>query len=608
MAETRNARIVKYLNLGFDDFVKDLRDFSKIFFPKTSKDLSDGSSAQMMLEQSAFIGDVLAFYLEDRFKNTNLQTAKDINQIFVLARGLGYPLRGPAAAGGQTNFYLEVPATTGSTGGFQPDMRYAANFKNVQLQNSNGVVFEALEDVNFGEVNTSSSLESRVSQRDQMGLPTHYILKRIAEVSAGKTITQTISVGDYIPFRKVEISDPNVLEIISVKDEVGDNWYQVDYHAQEAIFEGIRNTFDDSDDVPYILKLKTVPKRFVSRINPSTGRTSLIFGPGKGTEIGTPFVPDPGDIALDLKGKLTFSPPFIDPQNFLRTRTLGLAPFNTTLTVKARVGGGRVTNTSVGSLKDIIGKETELNSAGLDPQNLTDVLNSFSTQNDAPLLGGEEPETPEEIKQNASAFFAAQGRVNTREDYIARPLSMPSKFGRVFRVYAANNCNPNGGVQLYVIGKNERDQLIKPTSTLKKNLRTYLSKFTRLNQGIDILDGRIINIGLDFSIVVQPGFNKTQVKIDALKVMKEFFQVDKWSLNQPIILDDIRCLLKEVEGVLSISEIEIRNKNNTTDGQSYSEDAYSIQTNTKNGIIFAPENGMFEVKFPNGPDIRVGAL
>ena len=608
MAETRNSKIVKYLNLGFDDFVSDLRDFSKIFFPKTSKDLSDASSGQMMIEQAAYIGDVLAFYLEDRFKNTNLQTAKDIDQIFVLARGLGYPLRGPTAAGGQTNFYLEVPATTGSTGGFQPDLRYAANFKNVQLQNSNGVVFEALDDVDFSQVDTSSSLESRVSQRDQLGLPTHYILKTQVDVSAGKTVSQIVSIGDYRPFRKVEFGQPNVLEIISVKDETGENWYEVDYHAQEAIFEGIKSTFDDSDDVPYVLKLKTVPRRFVSRINPSTGRTSLVFGPGKGTEVGTPFVPDPGDIALDLKGKLTFSPPFIDPQNFLKTRTLGLAPFNTTLTIKARVGGGRVTNTSVGSLKDIISKETELNTAGLDTQSLNNVLNSFSTQNDLPLLGGEEAETIEEIKQNASAFFAAQGRLNTREDYIARALSLPSKFGRIFRVYARTNCNPNGGVQLHIIGRNERGQLIKPTDTLKKNLKTYLSKFTRLNQGIDILDGKIINIGLNFSIVVQPGFNKTQVKIDALKVMKDFFKVENWSLNQPIILDDIRCLLKEVEGVLSVSELEIVNKNNITDGQSYSEDSYSIQTNTRNGIIFAPEKGMFEVKFPNGPDIRVGAL
>ena len=608
MADTRNSKIVKYLNLGFDDFVSDLRDFSKIFFPKTSKDLSDASSGQMMIEQAAYIGDVLAFYLEDRFKNTNIQTAKDIDQIFVLARGLGYPLRGPTAAGGQTNFYLEVPATTGSTGGFQPDLRYAANFKNVQLQNSNGVVFEALDDVDFSQVDTSSSLESRVSQRDQLGLPTHYILKTQVDVSAGKTVSQTVSIGDYRPFRKVEFGQPNVLEIISVKDETGENWYEVDYHAQESIFEGIRSTFDDSDDVPYVLKLKTVPRRFVSRINPSTGRTSLVFGPGKGTEVGTPFVPDPGDIALDLKGKLTFSPPFIDPQNFLKTRTLGLAPFNTTLTIRARVGGGRVTNTSVGSLKDIISKETELNTAGLDTQSLNNVLNSFSTQNDLPMLGGEEAETIEEIKQNASAFFAAQGRLNTREDYIARALSLPSKFGRIFRVYARTNCNPNGGVQLHIIGRNERGQLIKPTDTLKKNLKTYLSKFTRLNQGIDILDGRIINIGLNFSLVVQPGFNKTQVKIDALKVMKDFFKVENWSLNQPIILDDIRCLLKEVEGVLSISELEIVNKNNITDGQSYSEDSYSIQTNTRNGIIFAPEKGMFEVKFPNGPDIRVGAL
>lgn len=607
--EKRNAKIVKYLNLGFEDFVKDLQDFSKIFFPKTSKDLSDASSGQMMIEQASFVGDVLSFYMEDRFKNSNMQTAKDINQIFVLARSLGYPLQGPRAASGKTNFYLEVPAVTGSGGGYIPNRQYAANFKNVQCQNTNGIIFEALEDINFSKVNISSSLESRVSRRNQLGVPTHFVLKTQGEVIAGKTITQTTTINDYKAFRKVEISEPNVLDIVSVKDSEGENWYQVDYLAQEAIFEGVRNVESDSEEVPYSLKLKAVPRRFVTKITPNTGRTTLVFGPGKATEVGTSFVPDPSDIALDLKGKLTFSPPFIDPQNFLKTRTLGLAPFGTTLTIKARVGGGKITNTSVGSLKEIVSKEIDLATAGLDVQELNNTLKSFSTENnEGPILGGEEAESPEEIKQNSSAFFAAQGRVNTLEDYVARSLSLPSKFGKIFRVYATFNGVSNGGVQLYVIAKDENNRLISPTQNLKKNLKIYLSKFTRLNQGIDILNGRIINIGVEYSIVVEPGFNKTKVKIDTLKKVKEYFEIDKWQLNQPIVIDDIRFLIKQTEGVLSISELKFVNKNNITNGVSYSEEVFSVERNTRNQIIFAPQNSIFEVRYPNGPDIKVGAI
>lgn len=609
MVEKKDAKSIKLLNLGHNEFVKDLRDYSRIFFPKTSKDLSDASSGQMMLEQAAVIGDILSFYLEDRFRNSNMQTAKDIRSIFTLARSLGYPLQGPRAAGGTQNFYLEVPATTGSSGGYIPDSRYFINFKNVKLQNSNGIPFEALEDIDFTKVNISSSQESRVSRRNTDGTPSHFVLKTKGEVIAGKTITQVSTIDSYKPWREIEINEPNVLEIQSVIDSDGDEWFQVDYHAQEAIFEGVRNTSSDSLLVPYNLKLKTVPKRFVAKIDPKTGRTTLKFGPGKATEIGSPFVPDPAEIALDLKGKLTFSPPFIDPQNFLKTRTLGLAPYGTTLTIKARVGGGRITNTSTGGLKDIIGKEVEVDSSGLNQQELNNTRASFASENnDGPLLGGDEAPTPEEIKQNSSAFFAAQGRVNTREDYIARSLSLPSKFGKIFRVYADNNCNENGGVQLYVIAKNNQNQLITPPTSLKKNLKTYLSMFTRLNQGIDILDGKIVNVGIEYSIVVQPGKNKTKVKIDTLKKVKEYFLIDKWQLNQPIIIDDIRCLIKETEGVLSISEFKVVNKNNISNGLQYSEEVFSVETNTKNNIVFAPSNSIFEVKFPNGPDIRVGAL
>ena len=607
MANGRNSKIIKYFNLGYDDFKKDLKDFSRIYHPNNSKDLSEGSSAQMMLEQASYVGDVLSFYLENRFANSNLLTAKDIDQIFVLARSKGYPIGGPTAATGETNFYIEVPATTGSLGGYIPNMRYAPNFRNVQLQNSNGIGFEAVDDINFKEVNISSSFESKVSRRTSSGIPSHFVLKKRGGVTAGKTITEVINVGDYEPFYSIEISEPNVLDIKSVEDSSGDKYYEVNYLAQKTIFEGVRNFNEDSESVPYALKLKPVPKRFIKRVNPSTGKTTIVFGSGKETDIGDSFVPDPSDVALDLKGKLTFAPSFIDPQNFLKSRSLGLSPHNTTITIKARVGGGRITNTSVNSLKDIVSKEVELDTTGLDTQELNNTLNSFSTNNDDRITGGNEAPTPEEIKENALAFFGAQGRLNSKPDYIARSLSLPSKFGKIFRVYPTTNCTPNGGVQLYVIAKNENDQLISPPHILKKNLKNYLSNFSRLGQGIDILDGRIINIGIEWLIVVDPDFNKTQVKLETLSLIKEHFNVNKWQLNQPIFIDDIRCLINDVEGVLSISELKIINKNNLKDGNQYSEHAYSIESNTKNGIIFAPENGMFEVKFLN-TDLKVAAL
>lgn len=606
-----DKKVIKYLNLTHEEFVKSLQDWSKIYFPRESKNLSSkASSGRHFIEVSSFVGDVLSFYLEDRFKNSNLSTAQDARAVIFLADALGWKFQGPTAARGMQSFYTEVPAVTGSvTGNFIPDMRYAFNFKNVQLQNNNGIFFEALEDVDFSEVNTSSSLESLVSKRDQAtGQPTHFVLKKQVEVMAGKTITETSAIGPYKPFREVVISSPNVLDVISVKDSDGNDWYEVDYLAQESIFEGTKNFGADNKNVPYLLKIRTVPRRFVKKVDPTTGKTRLIFGSGKGEDIGDPIVPDLSRLTLDLKGKLTFGQVAIDPQNFLKTRTLGLAPYETTLTIKARSGGGLISDTSAGSLTDVVSKQVDFNSSGLNTTDLNNTLNSFVTRNLEPLEGGEDAPPIDIVKKHASANFAAQNRLTTKEDYIARSLSMPAKLGSIFRVYPVLNCNPRGGVQLYILAKNNLGQVSTPTSSIKKNLKTYLSMFARMGQGIDILNGRIINIGVEYSIVVEPGMNKSEVKFKTLLKVKSYFDINKWQLNQPIIIDEVVCLIKDVEGVISVPDFKIINKNNQTNGVSYSEFSYDIKSNTRNKIIFGLPNGIFEVKHPDSRDIRVGAL
>lgn len=603
-------KVIKYLNLVHEDFVRDIKDWSKIYFPRESKNLENkASSGRHFIEVASYIGDVLSFYIEDRAKNSNITTATDPTQVVNLAQSLGYKFRGPGAARGNQSYYIEVPAIIGGAGNYIPDMRYAVNFKNVQLQNNNGIYFESLGDVDFSEVNISSSLESVVSKRNEStGQPTHFALKRNVEVIAGKTITETIAIGSYKPFREVEISERNVLDILSVTDSDGNKWYEVDYLAQEAIFEGVKNGGTDSENVPYLLKIKTVPRRFVVEVDPKSGKTRMIFGAGKGEDVGDPIVPSVSRLALDLKGKLNFSPSTIDPQNFLKTRTLGLAPYGTSLTIKARVGGGKISNTAESSLVDVVSSNPIFSLDGLDSGEMNNTLGSFTSRNLEPIEGGDDAEDVRTIQLNASANFATQGRLNTKEDYIARSLSLPSIFGTIFRVYPVNNCNPNGGVRLYVLAKNSQGNIVPPSTQLKKNLKTYLSYFTRMGQGIDIVDGKVINIGVEYSIVVSPGLNKSKIKFDTLLKIKDYFNTDKWQLNQPILIDEIKCLIKETPGVISIPEFKIINKNNIIDGVQYSEHVYDIKSNTRNGIIFGIPQGIFEVKNPDNYDIKVAAI
>lgn len=605
---SRNERLIRYLGLGYSEFVDDQRKWAEIYFKENAKDLDNkANSGRMMIDLNSYVGDVLSFYLEDRFRNSNLVTANNITSIVDIAESMGFKFRGPTAATDTQPFYLEVPATTGSAGNYLPDMRYAMIFKNVQMQNTNGIVFEALDDVDFSNVNISSSLNVRVSARNPSGQPTHFVLKTAAPVMAGKTVSETFDMGDYESLREIKLSNKNVLQILSVTDSDGDAWEEVDYLVQDVVFEGVRNTAADSENVPYVLKIKSVPKRFISRVDPRTGVTRMVFGNGKSNDIGKSIVPDPALIAIDLKGKRTFSATAVDPQDFVRSRNLGLAPYNTRLTIRARVGGGKVTNTAQNSLNSIISKDIDFNSAGLSVAEVNRTLNSFTTRNLNPIQGGDDAPTIPELKALISANFAAQNRVNTREDYIARIMSLPSIFGKVFRVSPVANCNSQTGVQIYVLAKNANDQITICSDTMKKNIKTYLSLFTRMGQGIDLLDGKIINVGVEYTLVVTPGYNKSEVKVATLLKVKELFKKDNWQLRQPINLDEVRCAIRDIEGVVTVSDLRIVNKANIQNTLQYSSTVYDMAGNTRNNIIFCPANAIFEVKYPD-TDIKVAAL
>jgi len=354
------------------------------------------------------------------------------------------------------------------------------------------------------------------------------------------------------------------------------------------------------------LKIKSVPKRFITKVDPRNGTTSLQFGNGKVEDIAQSIVPDPSLFSLNLKGKLVFSPPMIDPQDFLKTRNLGLAPYNLRLTIRCRVGGGKITNVSANSLNSIISKNADFSAAGLAVAQLNNTMESFSSRNLRPIEGGDDAPTVNELKSVISAASAAQGRVNTREDYISRILSMPSIFGQVFRVSPVV-FDVNSGVQIYLLAKDSLGKVSTCSKTMKSNIKNYLSLFTRMNQGIDLLDGKIINIGLNYSIVVKPGFNKSEVKFNTLLKIKDYFQINNWQLRQPINLSEIRCLIQETEGVYSISSMSVINKANVNESLTYSSEVFDVKGNTRNDVIFCPSNAIFEIKYPD-TDIKVGAI
>jgi hypothetical protein len=119
-----------------------------------------------------------------------------------------------------------------------------------------------------------------------------------------------------------------------------------------------------------------------------------------------------------------------------------------------------------------------------------------------------------------------------------------------------------------------------------------------INDAVNIKDGFIINIGVNFDIIVLPNFNSNQVLTNCITTLQTYFNISNWQINQPIILRNIYTLLDRVEGVQTVKNIEITNFVGTNLG--YSDFAYDISGATKNGVVYPSLDPMiFEVKYPN---------
>jgi hypothetical protein len=188
---------------------------------------------------------------------------------------------------------------------------------------------------------------------------------------------------------------------------------------------------------------------------------------------------------------------------------------------------------------------------------------------------------------------------------------MPAKFGSVSKAYIVPDDQlsqnkfttdrvPNPlAMNLYTLGMNSVGQLTQLNGAVKNNLKNYLNYYRMLTDAINIKDAFIINIGIDFEIIVKPNYNSNEVLLSCINELKNYFNVDNWQINQPIVTHDIMNLLGNVAGVQTVVGALIKNLyDNVT--LNYSGNIYDIGGATKNSIIYpALDPSIFEVKFPN---------
>ena len=596
---------ITYINKDFNDIRAQLINFSQTYFPNTYTDFSPASPGMMFMEQAAYVSDVLSFYLDNQIQETYLQYARQFDNLYDLAYMFSYKPKVTGLAVVDVDVYQQVPAkVVGSQ--TVPDFDYALEIpQNTPISSKNGNQFNIEQSINFA---TSSSIDPTVTSISQIvsGEPSYYLLKKTRKAVSGIINSTDFTLGDYIEYPTLELNISNISNIVDIIDSDGNQYYEVDYLAQDLIYDSIRNTnINDPNnfsntDTPYILKTKSVNRRFTTRfLNQNT--LQIQFGSGKPLQTDEEVTPNPDNVGLGLpfeQNKLTTA---FSPTNFVFTNTYGVAPSNTILTIRYLTGGGVTSNIDANTLNKIDSTSVKFLNPGLNNSSTADfVFNSLATNNPIAASGGGGGDTIEEIRQNSLSNFNTQQRNVTADDYLVRALSMPSKYGVVSKAFTAkaSTKDPDVILDLYLLTQDLNGNLAKPSDALKNNLKTYINQYRMIGDSVNIKDAFIVNIGCEFDIITLPNYNNNEVLTKCIAAVQSYFLTRKWQINQPIILREITILLDAITGVQTVTDIQIINKVGTDNG--YSEYAYSIQGATQGGVIFPSlDPSIFEVKFPN---------
>jgi len=611
-----NTKDIKYFNRDFVGLKDLLVDFTKTYYPNTYNDFSEASPGMMLIETSAYVGDVLWFYLDNQIQETFVQYAKQTENIFNLAYMLGYIPKVTKTSTVAVDVYQQLPAKL-SGGLYVPDYDYALYIaENTTLQNTPGGINFLIQDpVDFEASSSYDPTEVTVYQTSG-GNPQYYLLKKSRKAISSTISTQTATFTTPESFSTISITDTNIIKVLDIVDSNGNVWYEVPYLGQEMVYKPLKNvntnnpnTYTDAD-APFLLNLEKVARRYVTRFR-TDGSLEVQFGSGTTGDVDETIVPNSDNVGLGLPYEQIKLTTAFDPTNFLYTDTYGIAPANTTLTIRYLTGGGVSSNVDADTITTVvsIGNATFQNS-NLNASTSNYIFGTLAVNNELAASGGGDGDTVEEIRQNTLASFQAQLRNVTTKDYAVRALSMPSNYGAIAKSHVeATKANENtlpgeipSTLSLYVLGFDKDKHLTQSSSTVKQNLSTYLSEYRIIGDTVNIKDGFIVNIEINFEIIILPNFNNDEVLSRCITELQNYFNIGNWTFNSPILLNELYINLDKLRGVQTVKDITIYNKNGIVNG--YSEYAYDIDAATQNNVVYPSlDPCVFEVKYPN-TDIR----
>ncbi len=596
---------ISYATRDYQSIRTELLNYTKTYYPDLIQDFNDASIFSVFIDLNAAIADNLHYNIDRSIQETVLQYAQQRSSIYNIARTYGLKLPGQRPSVSLVDFSVTVPAF-----GDKEDERYLGILTRGSQVVGAGIVFENVNDIDFASPYNSQGFPNRlkIPNFNSNNILVNYTITKREVVVNGitKVFKRVIGANDVKPFFELFLPEKNVLGITSVILKNGtqytntpttaeflgsDNkWYEVDALAEDRVFIEDLTKVSDQPGIKVGKYIQT-QTRFITEFTPE-GFKKMTFGGGTNT-------------AQDQLNQFTTLGTTLELQKYSNNFSLGsaLSP-NSTLFIQYRVGGGLATN--LGS--NVINQLGTISFYVNGPSETTNstVVNSLRCVNVTAAVGGAGIPSLEEIRNYVSFNFSAQKRAVTVQDYESIIRNMPSQFGAPAKVSITEN---NNKILIQILSFDTSGKLTNIVSnTLRQNIANYLSNYRMMNDYISIFSAEVIDLSVDVAIVLDSAQNSGQVISSVIDKVSTYFNPQTRQLGQNVYLSELRSIIQNTNGVLTVSTLDIFNEvggqySSAETSMEYSDPEVKL-IGPVDDTIFAQPSQVYQIRYP-GKDIKV---
>lgn len=596
---------ISYTTRDFQSIRTELVNFTKTYYPELIENFNDASVFSALLDLNAAVTDNLQYNIDRSVQETVLQYAQQRSSIFNIARTYGLKIPGQRPSVALVDFSITVPAF-----GDKEDLRYCGILRRGSQVNGAGQVFETVYDIDFASPINADGFPNRlkIPNFDSNNKLLNYTIVKRETVVNGitKVFKRVITPNDIRPFFELFLPEKNVLGVTSVLLKDGtqysnvpspqeflgleNRWYEVKALIEDRVFVEDPTKVSDSPGIKVGKYIETSDK-FITEFTPE-GFLKMTFG--SGTQSTDEQLREFARNGLKL-----------DLYKYSNNLALGSTlKANSTLFIQYRIGGGTVSNLGVNVITQIGNVSFFVN--GPSESVNTSVINSLSCNNVTAAIGGSPAPTTEEVRNLVSFNFAAQNRAVTINDYESIIRTMPSQFGAPAKVTIIEE---NNKIIIKMLSYDESGTLTEIISnTLKNNVANYLSNYRMINDYISIQSANVIDLGINIDVVLDNSQNQGAIISQIINLITEYFSPENRQMGENVYISEIRRLIQNENGVISVADIQVFNKvggqySSSQTSQRYL-DSQTRQIELIDDTIFAEPSQTYQIRYPS-KDINV---